>query len=328
MFRLSVELKERVKLKELQIAFEKTLDQYPYFRSQIKIGFFWYWLEPSESTPLIQLDEGEPCRPFKMNHRNHLLMRLLAKENMVAAEFFHVLCDGGGGLMFLMAVIKKYGELCGWDVDESFNPISPDPAIRNELTEDAYKKYFEKHIPRPASLSKAYHLPFERDRKPVMKVTSLQIKTSEIIAVAKKHKVTLTEYLASVYLYVLQRFYFDSPKKILQKRRSILRVQIPVNLRNIFPSNTFRNFALFIMPEIDPSLGAYTFEEICKTVHHYMQLETDQQQNRRNLWRRKEFDGKDDTSFSESTCPLGCVQPFWPKPLLRIINKCWKVQYT
>ena len=187
--------------------------------------------------------------------------------------------------MFLMAVIKKYGELCGWDVDESFNPISPDPAIRNELTEDAYKKYFEKHIPRPASLSKAYHLPFERDRKPVMKVTSLQIKTSETIAVAKKHKVTLTEYLASVYLYVLQRFYIDSPKKILQKRRSILRVQIPVNLRNIFPSNTFRNFALFIMPETDPSLGAYTFEEICKTVHHYMQLETDKRQIRRILRR-------------------------------------------
>lgn len=36
-----------------------------------------------------------------------------------------------------------------------------------------------------------------------------------------------------------------------------------------------RNFSLFVTPEIDLSLGNYTFEEIAKTVHHMMQLETD-----------------------------------------------------
>jgi NRPS condensation-like uncharacterized protein len=36
-----------------------------------------------------------------------------------------------------------------------------------------------------------------------------------------------------------------------------------------------RNFSLFVTPEIDLSLGAYSFEEIVKTVHHIMQLETD-----------------------------------------------------
>lgn len=36
-----------------------------------------------------------------------------------------------------------------------------------------------------------------------------------------------------------------------------------------------RNFSLFVTPEIDLSLGAYSFEEIIKTVHHLIQLETD-----------------------------------------------------
>jgi NRPS condensation-like uncharacterized protein len=36
-----------------------------------------------------------------------------------------------------------------------------------------------------------------------------------------------------------------------------------------------RNFSLFVTPEIDLALGPYSFEEIIKTVHHLMQLETD-----------------------------------------------------
>ena len=45
---------------------------------------------------------------------------------------------------------------------------------------------------------------------------------------------------------------------------------MPVNLRNIFPSKTLRNFALYTTPEIDPRLGDYTFDEICKIVHHWL----------------------------------------------------------
>lgn len=57
--------------------------------------------------------------------------------------------------------------------------------------------------------------------------------------------------------------------------RKIFRVQVPVNLRKIYPSDTMRNFSLFVTPEIDLSLGTYTFEEIAKTVHRIMQLDTD-----------------------------------------------------
>ena len=39
------------------------------------------------------------------------------------------------------------------------------------------------------------------------------------------------------------------------------------------------------MPEIAPNLGAYTFDEVLTTVHHYMQLETDKRQIRRIITR-------------------------------------------
>jgi len=277
-FRLSFELNDVVKIKELQMALDESLDEFPYFRSQLKKGFFWYWLEPSEASPRIQFDQGPPCRSFKIKHRNHLLIRILAKDKMISAEFMHVLCDGGGGMHFLQALIRRYGNHCGWDLDEKKIKLKESTGAIKEQMEDSYKKHFNKYLPKPDSLSKAYHLPFKIDRKPVLKVTSFETNTSEIIKVSKKYNVSLTEFLASVYLYVLQRFYLQSSKRDQRKKDSILRIEIPVNLRNIIPSKTLRNFALFIMPEIDPKLGEYSFEEITQVVHHYMQMETDKRQ--------------------------------------------------
>ena len=52
--------------------------------------------------------------------------------------------------------------------------------------------------------------------------------------------------------------------------RKPIKVQLPVNLRRLFPSRSLRNFALYTNPEIDPRLGDYTFHEICRLVHHHM----------------------------------------------------------
>ena len=57
------------------------------------------------------------------------------------------------------------------------------------------------------------------------------------------------------------------------RRRKPIRVQIPVNLRSLFPSRTLRNFALYTTPEIDPRLGRYEFGEICQAVTHRMGLD-------------------------------------------------------
>ena len=62
----------------------------------------------------------------------------------------------------------------------------------------------------------------------------------------------------------------------------VLKVLVPVNLRQLFPSRTLRNFALYTIPEIDPRLGHYDFQEICQIVHHKMKLDiTPKQMSRR-----------------------------------------------
>jgi NRPS condensation-like uncharacterized protein len=88
--------------------------------------------------------------------------------------------------------------------------------------------------------------------------------------------VTLTEFLCAAMMQALQNMQQEQVPS--QSRRKPIKVLIPVNLRKIFPSKTLRNFALYTTPEIDPRLGRYSFEEICKAVHHRMGLEVNAKQ--------------------------------------------------
>lgn len=164
--------------------------------------------------------------------------------------------------------MNHYFRICGVEniVTNEFK-LKPD----KEEYEDAYNRYFKRVNVSPVTQPKAFHLPF---KNPVpFNVLTATIPLRQLIATAKGFEVSVTEYLTAVYLFALQKLY---NKTSGFKRRRILRIQVPINLRNIFPSKTMRNFSLFVMPGIDLRLGAYTFEEIVKMVHYQMRLETDQ----------------------------------------------------
>ena len=72
-------------------------------------------------------------------------------------------------------------------------------------------------------------------------------------------------------MYALQQLQQEKiPNRMRRKR---IRVQVPVNLRRLFPSKTLRNFSYFTTPELDPRLGDYSFRELCALVQHHLGLE-------------------------------------------------------
>ena len=88
---------------------------------------------------------------------------------------------------------------------------------------------------------------------------------------AHLYDVSLTAFLAAAMMLAIQRLQAEKVPHIWLRKP--VKVLIPVNLRRLFPSRTLRNFALYTTPEIDPRLGQYTFEEICRAVKHKMGLE-------------------------------------------------------
>jgi len=264
-FRITAVLSDRVKIKPLMAAVSLAESRFPYFKVTLKTGVFWYYLESSDLKFKVLPDFGIPCRAFA---KNELLFRLLVKEDKISVEFSHILTDGSGAFSFLKYILSQYFRICGIeDIISKEVELKPD----KEEYEDAYNRYFKRVNVSPVKQPKAFHLPF---KNPVpFNVLTATIPLRQLITKAKGFEVSLTEYLTAVYLFALQNLFNRTTGF---KKRRLLRIQVPINLRNIFPSRTMRNFSLFVMPGIDLRLGAYTFEEIVKMVHYQMRLETDQ----------------------------------------------------
>ena len=67
----------------------------------------------------------------------------------------------------------------------------------------------------------------------------------------------------------MNKIYISFQKKEEKKQKEIS-IQVPVNARNQFNSETLRNFSLCYSVRFDPTLGDYTFEEILKQVALYL----------------------------------------------------------
>ncbi len=271
-FRLSCVLKNRIKIKPLLEAIRTIEDRFPYYKVKPKKGFFWYYLEfQNEPIPLTS-DLTTPCRAFK---KDDLIFRILAKDCCLSVEFSHILTDGGGAFEFLKTLLIAYLQANGVSIAREIPALRPDEVPLPEEFEDGFSKYFQKNIASPKRKPRSFHLHFKLNDPPRFNVLIAKLPLTGIHQKAKDHHTTITAYLVAAYLYALQSIYDRLSNFKKRRMRKIFRIQVPVNLRRIYPSKTMRNFSLFVTPEIDLSLGAYTFEEIIKTVHHLIQLETD-----------------------------------------------------
>lgn len=271
-FRLSCVLKDRVKAAPLLRAIKRLENRFPYYKVKPKAGFFWYYLEFQNESITLKSDVDVPCRAFK---KDELIFRVLARDNRISVEFSHILTDGAGGFEFIKTLLLTYVAECGIYGAVGSTGLNPEETPASAEFEDGFSKYFQQHIPSPKKKTKSFHLPFALHAPPRFHVLVARADLSQVSKRSKTFGVSITEYLVAVYLQSLQQIYNRLSNSQKRKARKVFRIQVPINLRNIYPLKTMRNFSLFVTPEIDVSLGEYTFEEIVKTVHHIMQLETD-----------------------------------------------------
>lgn len=281
-FRVTASLKEPVRYSAIREAVAITSKRFPYYSVSLGSGIFWHFLELNNQMPRIQADEKIPCTAFAVNRKNEPLYRIVIKGKRISVEFTHILTDGGGAIEYLKSLLYTYLTLTGKQISSSGEIILPATPVSEEESEDGYIKFFQK-LPPPAKLVKAWHLPFKLNEKPRLRVLSAEVKVDEILEVSRKNKVSVTEYFVSVYFFSLQKIFISGKGKSIIDRRKVLRIEVPVNMRNKFPSRTMRNFSLFVLPELDVRLGNYTFEEILKSVHHQLQISTDIKQISRFL---------------------------------------------
>lgn len=255
LFRLSATLNSPVESVYLQRALEATLERFPFFKVQLKQGFFWYYFEGTEQTPRVEKETYYPCMSLSIKKRGSFPYRVLYFKNRIALELSHSMTDGTGGLKFLNELVRQYLHL-----KESV-PIKQEIVSNEELqleTENAFRKYYDKKTPiQKTRFGKTFKLPLHLDNKGHYHIVTGIMSVEALKKKAKEYDASITIFLTAVYIDSLLYI-----QESTSRRRRPIVMNVPVNMRSFFESKTMRNFFVSITPAIDARLGAYTFEEI------------------------------------------------------------------
>ena len=250
-FRFSVSLKENIDKLVLEQALEKAIEEYPIFKSVLKRGFFWYYLEEANIKPQVFEEKNRPCSKFNTN----ALFEVTYFKKRINLEVNHALTDGTGTLMFLKSLVAYYLDL-KYDVkcSEVINKASA-----KESSLDSFKKYKTGKIRKAISSSKlAYQISDEKYAENRLKIIEGIASVEKIRNLAKKYNVTLTVYLTSVLIKSI-----GEAMDIKERKKPIV-IAVPVNLRQYYPSYTVRNF--FNAVNISYKYNGEDIKDICESV--------------------------------------------------------------
>jgi hypothetical protein len=109
------------------------------------------------------------------------------------------------------------------------------------------------------------------ERDGFLHLTCFKLSLREALDLAHKYGTTLTVMMSAVMMQALLNLQDEKQPDLARQER--IKLLIPVNLRRLFHCNTIRNFAMYVIPEIDPRLGEYTLSEICRVIEHKLGAE-------------------------------------------------------
>ena len=262
LYRMKVSLAHPIDTTILQEALVCVSERIPTFRCTLKSGAFWWYLKRCDTVP--QVLPLKPLKHFSLKAQNGLLYRVSAHGNEISLDVFHALADGNGAMCFLMTLAgeyirRRYGVAIGynalvWDPKDS-------PAYAE--VEDSFKTYFSGRHGQLEKNVDAYHirgasLPFG-----AVKDLRAVFQTSAIKEVCRQYSCTVTELLTAVMLWALQE---NHRKDRSVRKRSVLKVSVPVNLRPLYGSRSVRNFSSYVNMGVDVKDGYLSFEQLVAAV--------------------------------------------------------------
>ncbi len=265
-FRLSATLIEEVDPEILQRSVCDIKRRFPSICVRLDNGMFWYYIEETKEAPTVQPEGPHACMKMEFAEIKKCAVRILYYKKRISVEFFHSLTDGNGALIFLKTLIATYLEnRYGIDIPHTDGVLDISVRAKKEELEDSFLKYSGKIAASRRDTDAFMHsgTPLDKDFTPL--ITGI-LDVDEVKTICKAFGVSVTTYLASVMAYSFQAL--QEKEAIKQNKRKPVKIFLPVNLRNFYPSSTLRNFILYVIPSIETKHGHYEFDEIIKSFHH------------------------------------------------------------
>lgn len=242
LYRLGVLLKEEVNPEFLKAALNSALIRYPYYKVELRRGFFRPYLEENARTPLVEKDDGVLLKILNFRHNRYYLFRVTYFGKRIFLDLFHGLTDGNGGIEFLKTILYYYFETANKPIPRDFVKTISDP-IHEEETEDAFKKYYKKiklvKGTKKMAGGNAFRAPGKQFTYDGFGMIQAEVSTEKLLAAARRHGCSVTVFLSALALLSIAEIHGTG------KQKEDFIAFIPINLRKRFPSKTMFNFTNF-----------------------------------------------------------------------------------
>ncbi len=276
-FRVTAIMNELVDVAILQKAVDDVMDRFPTYNVTLKKGFFWFYLQKLDTKPTVTFDANSPCIPFKLNSGKHLV-RITHYRYRIAVEMFHVLADGTGGLVFLNSIVARYLELKSVSITyNSHLTLNHRDTPKESEVEDTFLRIADLKECEGRSGKRCFYIKGNREKRGDSNVVSFVMSDKQLKEVGLKYTCSITQFLTANLLLAI----YDLKEQANSKKSAV--IELPINLRKIFPSETLRNFSYFTHIGLPHKAGGYTIEQAVEIVQSGIKHGTDKGFLMRNI---------------------------------------------
>ena len=260
-FRFACELYETVDEQALQQALDQTVVLFPFYKSVLKKGAFWYYFEESALHPVVEEESQHPCAALYNADHPGLLFRVSYYRKRINLEVFHALADGIGAVRFLCTLVSFYLAAKHPDRLDGELQIDGYGSSQEQIRQDAFKKYYDKEKEiRRKNVNRAYrirgaHLPDNR-----IGIIEGVLPVKAVLESAHEFQSSIGEFLTAVLLCSI------SDSMTVRDRSHPMVITVPVDLRGFFQTQTARNFFGVIHVSHDFKKSGDSFPEVLESV--------------------------------------------------------------
>lgn len=262
----------------MQQALDRTLEAFPGFRSIIKHGLFWYYLEITDQKPLVKQEDEPPCSPIFDKNVKNLLFTVTYYQNRINLEIYHALADGTGALQFLRVLVYHYLTLRHPEAFGEQPPSIDYDASVTQRMDDSFQKYYDKSKRKGKSKAQpAYHLRGQKVAEHRIQVLEGILSVKAMLAKAREYHTTVTVLLTSILMCAIHE------EMAVRDEKKPVAITVPVNLRKYFYSESARNFFGIINVRYCFAGSSDKLEDVIESVSQSFQRELEPQQLERRM---------------------------------------------
>ncbi|GHU38558.1 hypothetical protein FACS1894190_00360 [Spirochaetia bacterium] len=262
-FRLVCELNETVDCGILQNALDTSLQSFPFYRSVLRHGIFWFYLEKTDIKPQVSKESTSPCSALYNENRAGLLFSLTYYRKRINLEIYHALADANGAANFFKAILFHYLGEKYKDVIHSNIQLNTDDAAADQEIVNAFDTYYSNEkLPKRKKQTRAFCMGTERFAESRFGIIEGHVTTPSLLKKAHELNASLSEMLVSLLICAFK----DSMNRMDEKYP--VTITIPIDYRKYFSTSTKRNFIGLFDTSHNFSKQGSTFDEVLENVKH------------------------------------------------------------